>query len=137
MKKSVFTCALSVVALVACSLCQPATTRAADVTLTSGSAVLNCTFQVSDPSLLFTTIEVTGQDFSLLFSSLPRPFPDCSPAGISLNPARFDAFAVVTFQGITTMGMSGNLTFDETSITGLVEGRDLFNPNVVLFTVNF
>ena len=33
--------------------------------------------------------------------------------------------------------MTGFLSFNETSLTGFVEGRDLFNPQNILFTVNF
>ncbi|HEV2903846.1 MAG TPA: PEP-CTERM sorting domain-containing protein, partial [Pyrinomonadaceae bacterium] len=67
----------------------------------------------------------------------PRPFPVCSPPHIDLVPRRFDAVAFATFQGIRTQEMTGFLSFDETTLTGFVEGRDLHNPQNILFTVNF
>jgi PEP-CTERM motif len=134
MERSVFKYLWPLVGFVAVCLSHATTARAAEVTLTSGSVVLGCNEQVFEA----TRIVIAGQDFTLLFTSFPRPFPQCLPPRIDLNPGRFDgAVPLVTFQGVTTMETSGELIFDETSISGHVEGRELYNPNVVLFTVDF
>lgn len=132
MQRSVFTFTLAALAALTLSLFQPATVRAAEVTLTSGSVVMNCTVPGAG-----ARIDLTGPDFSLIFSYLALPNPNCAGAEQSLLPARYDAAAFATFQGITTQEMTGFLSFDETTLTGFVEGRDLFNRQNILFTVNF
>lgn len=131
--RRVFTFLLPVALFVTGNFLQDTQVQAAEITLTSGSVVFDCNQQVFGLS----SIDLTGQDFSLHFSFSPRPFPQCEPAQINLFPSRYDAFALATFQGVTTFEMTGALSFNESSLTGVVEGRDLFNPDVVLFTVNF
>lgn len=134
MQRSVFTFTLAAAAIAITSLFQPAAVRADDVTLTSGSIVLNCP---ALPVLGNARIDLAGPDFSLIFSYFARPDPNCAGAEQRLLPARYDAVAFATFQGITTQEMTGFLSFDETTLIGFVEGRDLHNPQNILFTVNF
>lgn len=135
MQRSVFTFILAAVAIAIISLFQPATVRAAEVPLTSGSVIVNCP---ANPNSRTGTIQLNGPDFDLHF------FYDGSGALCSPPPVRrflsggpiYDlSIASVTFQGVTTMFTRGSLLFDETSISGTVEGTtSLFQP---LFTVNF
>lgn len=135
MQRSVFTFTLTIAAIAVASLFQPAVVRADDVTLTSGSAVVNCT---GNTSVNTGRIDLAGPDFNLHFfydggGSLCSP----SPVFRSLSGgAAYDLSSYsVTFQGVTTMFTRGSLLFDETSISGTVEGTtSLFQP---LFTVNF
>lgn len=122
-------------AVVACGLYQPIEARAAEVTLTSGSVIVNCP---ANPNNRTGTIQLNGPDFDLHF------FYDgsgalCSPAPVFRSLSGGAAYDLsiysVTFQGVTTMFTRGSLLFDETSISGTVEGTtSLFQP---LFTVNF
>jgi len=135
MRRSVFTLSLTAAAIAIASLFEPAAVRAAEVTLTSGSVVVNCP---ANPNSRTGTIQLNGPDFDLHFfydgsSAL------CSPApvfrGLSGGFAYDFSLYAVTFQGVTTMFTRGSLLFDETSISGTVEGTNsLFQP---LFTVNF
>lgn len=134
MQRSVFTFPLAAAAIAITSLLQPAAVRADDVTLTSGSIVLNCP---ELPVLGNARIDLAGPDFSLIFIYFARPDPNCAGAEQRLLPARYDAVAFATFQGIRTQEMTGFLSFDEMTLTGFVEGRDLHNPQNILFTVNF
>ena len=95
MQRSVFTLTLTAVAALALSLFQPATVRAAEVTLTSGSVVMNC----PRPGGGDARINLVGPDFSLIFSYLARPDPNCAGAEQPLQPARFDAFSVANLSG--------------------------------------
>jgi hypothetical protein len=131
-QRPVFTFTLAVAAALTLGLFQPAAVRAAEVSLTSGSVVMNC----PGPGAGNARIDLAGPDFSLIFSYLARPDPNCAGAEQPLQPARFDAFSVATFQGTSTFEMTGFLSFNETSLTGFVEGRDLFTRQS-LFTVNF
>ena len=132
MQRSVFTFTLAALAIAITSLFQPAAARAAEVTLTSGSVVMIC----PGPGSGNARIDLVGPEFSLIFSYLARPEPDCAGAQQPLHPARFDAYALATFQGISTFEMNGFLSFNETSLTGFVEGFDL-HTRQSLFTVNF
>jgi hypothetical protein len=131
MRKSVFKFALLLAAFTAC-LSQAATARATEVTLTSGSVVMNC----PAPGFGRASIDLAGPDFSLHFFYTAQPDPNCAGAQQLLQPARFDAVAFATFQGITTQEMDGFLSFDEASLSGFVEGKDLLTRQS-LFTVNF
>ncbi len=140
MKKSAFTLALTAAAIAVASLFQPAAVRAAEVTITSGSAVVNCT---GNPNADTGRIELIGEDFNFLFrfDGVFGGF-SCSPAPVRVNlttvpfPPYDGVIEFVTYQGVTTMFTRGSLFFDETSITGFVEGTN-FLGDVVLFTVNF
>ena len=135
MRRSVFTLTLAIATVIAFGLFQPATVRADDVTLTSGSVVLNCP---GLPRFGDGRVDLAGPNFSLIFTYFARPEPNCAGAEQPLQPARFDgAAAFATFQGIRTQEMTGFLSFDETTLIGFVEGRDLHNPQNILFTVNF
>jgi hypothetical protein len=137
--RSIFKLLLPLAVFVACNLCQAA--RAAEVTLTSGSAVINCTGARSRDN---GRIELTGQDFHLLFS-YDGVFGDigCSPAPVTINlrtisPPPYDlVISFVTYQGVTSMFTVGSLSFDGTSISGFIEARNTDPNGVVLFTVNF
>jgi hypothetical protein len=135
MKSSVFTYTMSLVAFVACSVWQPTITHAAEVTLTSGSVVVNCP---ANPNSRTGQIQLNGPDFDLHFFYDGSGAP-CSPAPVfrSLTGgAAYDlSFASVTFQGVTTMFTNGFLSFDETLISGVVEGTDSLRRS--LFIVNF
>ena len=126
---------LAAAAIAIISLFQPATVHAAEVTLTSGSVVVNCPASENSRT---GTIQLNGPDFDLHF------FYDgsgalCSPPpvrrGLSGGPAFDLSFYLVTYQGVTTMFTRGFLVFDETSISGTVEGHNL--DFQTLFTVNF
>jgi hypothetical protein len=115
------------------------TARAADVVLTSGTVSINCGAPFDSGTGGFA--ELTGQDFFVHFSFAGPPRPVCSPAPVNLGLLTLgsffdDAHGSVIFQGVGTSLMVGSLSFDETSITGFVEGRGL-NPDGTLFRVNF
>jgi hypothetical protein len=124
-----------VAAAVACIVCQSKEAQAADVTLTSGSVVVNCT---GNPNANTGRIDLAGPDFNLHFRYDGSSAP-CSPAPVfrflSGGPIYDLSLASVTFQGVTTMFTSGFLSFDETSISGVVEGTDSLRRS--LFIVNF
>lgn len=129
MKRSGLTFLLPLVVFVACSLLPEANARAAEVTLTSGSVELNC---VAVPASL-SRINLIGPDFSLSFSFSPLPVPICSPPVQNLRPSTYDAVSFLTYQGVTTQEMTGQLVFDETSISGFVEGEGPSRPKRCAF----
>lgn len=129
-----------VAAVVACNLYHPVEARAAEVAITSGSAVVNCPGIANAETGL---IKLFGQDFDFSFSfdGVFGGF-SCSPAPVRVNlttvptPPYDGVLPFVTYQGVRTMFTRGSLSFDQTSISGVVEGTNFYG-DVVLFTVNF
>jgi hypothetical protein len=135
MTKSVCKFAVLFAAFVACGFCQSKEARAAEVTLTSGSVVVNCPPSENSRT---GTIQLNGPDFDLHFF-YDGSGASCSPApvrrSLSGGPAYDLSFYEVTFQGVRTLFTQGFLVFDETSISGVVEGTDSLGQS--LFIVNF
>ena len=126
-------------AFIACSFAGASNAHAAEVVLSSGSVLKDCSGQLLVASEL---TDLSGQDFFLhLAAGDGFPGRVCAPSPVSLvlatlgSPFDFINGSVI-FQGVGTSVMTGRLTFDQTSITGFVEGRSI-NPDVVLFTVSF
>ena len=140
MTKSVCKSVLLIAAVVACGLCHPIEARAAEVTITSGSVVVNCPGIANAETGL---IKLIGQDFDFSFSfdGVFGGF-SCSPAPVRVNlttvptPPYDGVLPIVTYQGVKTMFTRGSLSFDQTSISGVVEGTNFYG-DVVLFTVKF
>ena len=129
---------------VAIWVCGTRTARADAVVLAGGSVSIDC---ASGPNSREATIDLSGTGFLLhMFISGfgDGPFGPCGPApatvilGNTFGGTPYDlVISSVTFQGVSTMLMSGSFQFDEDSISGFVIGRAISDPSIVLFRVDF
>ena len=126
--------------VVAIWVCGTRTARADEVVLTGGSVSIDCS---QPPNSREATVDLSGPNFLLhVFISGFGEGP-CSPAPVTLNlntvggTSYDDVISSVTFQGVSTILMSGSLQFDESSINGFVIGRTSLDPSAQLFRVDF
>jgi hypothetical protein len=113
--------------------------RAADVVLTSALVTVDCSGLDTQTG---GGVDLAGPDFTAHFFFGGPPRPVCSPAPVTLRlstitPLHDPSIGIAFFQGVGTNQLFSILTFDQTSISGFVEGRDTSNLDVVLFRVDF
>jgi hypothetical protein len=129
-------CLSLVAALVICNVTD---VQAAEVSLTSGSVIVNCPGQPFSGG----NVDLAGDAFQLRFGFGSPPPTACAPAPVrilaSTFPASFDfASGFAIYQGVGTSLMRGVVSFDSTSITGFVEAFDnTSNFGAPIFSVNF
>lgn len=128
-------------AVAAVWVCGTRTARADALALTGGNVSINC---APAPNSREATIDLSGPDFSLhMFISGFGAGPcGSTPVTVSLGNSfggtPYDlVIGSVTYQGVSTMFMTGSLQFDGSSISGFVIGRTLPDLSAQLFRVDF